>query len=43
MIVRLSPTSGMRRSLEQTNRTLLWKGRLLESSRNIIRRADLSP
>jgi hypothetical protein len=43
MIVGLSPTSGMRRSLEQANRTPLQKERLLESSRNIFHRAGLSP
>gem|GEM_PF-6335094 len=42
MIVRLNPTSGMRRLLEQANRTPLRKERLLESSRNINHRADLS-
>ena len=42
MIVGLSPKSGMRRSLEQANRTRLRKERLLESSRNIIHRAGLS-
>jgi hypothetical protein len=43
MIVGLSPTSEMRRSQGQTNRTRLRKERLLESSRNLIHRAGLSP